>query len=44
MITSYLPEVSPASLVAESAMNSKVTFERVRQGGISVMSYFVVDF
>ena len=24
--------------------NSKVTFERVRQGGISVMSYFVVDF
>ena len=27
MITSYLPEVSPASLVAESAMNSKVTFE-----------------
>lgn len=24
--------------------NSKVTFERVRQGGISVLSYFVVDF
>jgi hypothetical protein len=24
--------------------NSKVTFERVRQGGVSVLSYFVVDF
>jgi hypothetical protein len=24
--------------------NSNVTFERVRQGGISVLSYFVVDF